>query len=161
MNELLPSFAVVIPMFNEQDGVRNCIERVCGELARLENRCALIAVNDGSRDGTAEILAGFATQNPLLIVVTHERNLGYGKALKTGTAQAIQTGFDYVLFMDSDMTNDPVDIAKFADKMGKGYDVIKASRYIPGGGVSGVPVRRRLVSWGGNLLGRILFGLGL
>ncbi len=54
--------------------------------------------------------------------------------------------FDYVVFMDSDLTNDPVYLEAFAARMDEGFDVIKASRYVPGGGVRGVPVWRVGVS---------------
>jgi dolichol-phosphate mannosyltransferase len=63
--------------------------------------------------------------------------------------------------MDSDLTNDPRDIPKFVQKMEEGFDVIKASRYVDGGGMSGVPWRRKVASKIGNMIASPLFGVGI
>lgn len=154
-----PTFAVVIPLYNEEKGVERCVREVCAVLAGLPHRCSLIAVNDGSKDRTSTILKGLVNVFPLLHVETHEKNKGYGGALKTGARCAIREGFDYVLFMDSDLTNDPRDIPKFVEKMEAGFEVIKASRYSHGGGVDGVPAKRYWISRIGNLLAHFLFRL--
>ena len=98
-------------------------------------------------------------QHPALDVVTHPANRGYGAALVTGAARAAALGFDYGLFMDSDLTNDPRDIPRFAEKMSGGADVIKATRYSLGGSIQGVPLYRVAVSAVGNRLARWLFRL--
>lgn len=153
------SFAVVIPMFNEEAGAEICVRRVYEELARIPQRNALIVVNDGSRDHTWDILQGIAPELDRLILVNHPRNQGYGAALKTGIQQARSRGFDYVLFMDSDLTNDPGDIHKFVARMEEGFEVIKASRYSHGGRVQGVPAYRYWISRLGNLLAHGLYGI--
>jgi len=154
-----PSLAVVIPMYNEKAGAEACVRQVCEVVAALDCECALVVVDDGSSDGTGEILAVLAPELPQLMVATHDRNQGYGAALKTGTRKAAGEGFDYVLFMDSDLTNAPGDIPKFIRKMEEGYEVIKATRYSHGGGIDGVPFLRYWISRIGNLIARILFGL--
>jgi dolichol-phosphate mannosyltransferase len=63
--------------------------------------------------------------------------------------------------MDSDLTNDPRDIPRFAEKMRAGVDVIKATRFTAGGGMVGVPWQRAFVSRAGNGVARMLFGLPL
>jgi dolichol-phosphate mannosyltransferase len=157
----LPSFAVVIPMYNEKAGAGDCVRKVCAELARMGQRTSLIVVNDGSSDGTGELLAGFQRDEPALIVVTHPANRGYGAALCTGVRRAVEEGFDYVLFMDSDLTNNPADISKFTAKMESGVDVIKASRFTKGGGMRGIPWRRSIFSIVGNLFASALFQVGI
>jgi dolichol-phosphate mannosyltransferase len=151
------SFAVVIPMFNEEAGVEGCVASVCAVLQTISNRTGLIAVNDGSRDRTGELLANLHRRQPLLDVVAHDRNLGYGAALGSGIRRAAERDFEYVLFMDSDLTNDPVDIPRFASLMETGIDVIKASRYSAGGGMRGVPWSRATISRVGNAVARALF----
>jgi dolichol-phosphate mannosyltransferase len=155
------SFAVVIPMYNEQAGAEDCVRRVCRALAAISGRSRLLAVDDGSADQTGAILDRLAPCFTNLQVIHHAGNRGYGAALRTGAAAASAAGFDYVVFMDSDLTNDPGDLAKFADKMAGGYDVIKATRYSHGGGVSGVPWYRVAVSVLGNWLARQLLRLPL
>jgi dolichol-phosphate mannosyltransferase len=146
-------------MYNEQAGAEACVRAVCEELRKLPHRSALIVVNDGSKDQTGEILGALAPQEPKLTLVNHPGNRGYGAALRTGVGQANQDGYDYVLFMDSDLTNHPRDIPRFVSKMEEGYDVIKASRYTAGGGMQGVPLSRAWVSRAGNGIARFLFSM--
>lgn len=156
-----PTFAVVIPMYDEEAGARRCVEEVSRALHDLPNKASLIVVEDGSRDRTRQVLEECRQQDPSLRLVVHEVNRGYGTALKSGIAEAASMGLDYVVFMDSDLTNDPADLRRFAGEMARGTDVIKASRYVEGGRVEGVPPGRRLVSLVGNLIGRGLFGVGI
>lgn len=157
----LPSFAVIVPMFNEREGAERCVREIAAVLDTMPNRTALITVDDGSSDGTATILQALAERHPVLDIVTHPVNRGYGAALVTGAARAAARGLDYALFMDSDLTNDPRDIPRFEAKMRDGVDVIKASRYIAGGRMVGVPWRRAVISRLGNAVARALFGLPL
>jgi dolichol-phosphate mannosyltransferase len=153
------SFAVVVPMFNEETGAQNCVDEITRLLRECSPGARLIAVNDGSSDQTAEILRTAAETNDILTVVTHEKNLGYGRALLTGGRTASTLGCDFVIFMDSDLTNDPRFIPIFAQKMDEGCDLVKASRYIPGGGVENVPAWRYWISRVGNAFVRLLYGL--
>jgi dolichol-phosphate mannosyltransferase len=154
-----PSFAVVIPAYDEEAGIEACVEAVVAALGTLPNRTALVVVDDGSRDATAELLRGLTSQHPQLVVVTHAVNRGYGAGLRSGIDEARRLELEYVVFMDSDLTNDPSYLRDFAARMAAGIDVIKASRYVPGGGTRGVPLWRSAVSRLGNATARILFGL--
>ena len=146
-------------MYEEEGAAEACVKAVCNELRNLTNRSVLIVVNDGSKDGTQEILQRLTLSEKPLIVVNHLSNRGYGAALRTGLEEAAKNGYDYALFMDSDLTNDPHDIPRFITQMEQGVDVIKATRYSKGGKVSGVPFYRVAISVCGNLLARLLFGL--
>jgi dolichol-phosphate mannosyltransferase len=154
-----PSFAVVVPAYDEEHGIEACVRAVAAALAALPNRGVLIVVEDGSHDATGAVLHRLEPELEGLIVLRHERNRGYGAGLRTGTEEALRRGYDYVLFMDSDLTNDPAYLADFAARMADGVDVIKASRYVPGGGVEGVPAWHSRLSQLGNLVARLLFGL--
>ena len=140
------SLAVIIPMFNEEAGAEVCVRTVCDELKRLPVISKLIVIDDGSTDSTLQILNSCATKEATLVVESHNRNRGYGAALRTGVKQSAELGMDYSLFMDSDLTNSPSDIAVFLPMIAAGFDVIKATRYSRGGGVSGVPLYRFLIS---------------
>jgi len=156
-----PSFCVIIPMFNEQAGAEVCVVRVTAELARLGDHAALVVVNDGSSDDTHAILKGLQPEFEDFHLLEYDSNRGYGAALRTGVAFAAESGFDYCLFMDSDLTNDPADLERFAAEMEKGTDVIKASRFVKGGGMQGVPWQRALVSRMGNWVASFLFRVGV
>jgi dolichol-phosphate mannosyltransferase len=158
-NYQLRSFCVVIPMYNEEPGAENCVLQVCEALSAIPCESKLIAVNDGSRDRTGEILDRLGPSFPNLTIVHHAKNSGYGAALRTGVSTAAKAGFDYTLFMDSDLTNHPRDLPRFVDRMREGYDVIKATRYSGGGGVSGVPAYRVVISRVGNWIAGLLFRL--
>ena len=71
-------------MYNEERGAEICVRRVCTALAAIPYPSQLIAVNDGSRDQTAAILDRLAPEFPNLLVVDHQKNAGYGAALRTG-----------------------------------------------------------------------------
>jgi dolichol-phosphate mannosyltransferase len=146
-------------MFDERAGAGRCVREVCRVLATLPHRSALIVVDDGSRDGTGETLAALAHDEPRLRVVTHATNRGYGAALCSGVAAAHGAGLEFVLFMDSDLTNAPADIPRFAEQMAPGVDVIKATRYSRGGRAEGVPWWRVAISAAGNRIARRLFRL--
>lgn len=154
-----PSFAVVIPMFNEQSGAAKCISEISNSLKQIDSTSQIIAVDDGSSDETPRILKGLLEINQNLCVLIHKQNQGYGGALKTGIKKAHELGLSYVLFMDSDLTNQPADIIHFFKKMELGADLIKATRYSDGGKMVGVPLKRRLISMTGNVISRALFRL--
>jgi glycosyltransferase involved in cell wall biosynthesis len=148
-------------MYNEEVGAEACVRTIADSLRGLAERSLLIVVEDGSADGTSEVLAAVAPQLDNVLVLRHPRNQGYGGALRTGGRAAAERGFGYVVFMDSDLTNDPKYLPLFVDKMRQGFDLIKASRYIRGGGVDGVPWWRVWISRLGNALACRLYGLPL
>jgi dolichol-phosphate mannosyltransferase len=154
-----PTFCVVIPMYNEEEGAARCVKKVAEELTRLAGGHKLIVVNDASGDRTGAILSELSDSVPDLEVLTHPANRGYGGALRTGAARAAERGFDYVVYMDSDLTNDPSELGRFLEKMREGYGVIKASRYCEGSKVVDVPQWRRVISLVGNAIAGGLYGL--
>lgn len=149
----------MIPAYNEASGIQACVRAVNEALDTLPNRTLVLVVDDGSRDGTPDRLAALDAELERLTVVRHPVNQGYGAGIRTGIAEAHRRGFEYVLFMDSDLTNDPRYLAGFARRMAEGADVIKGSRYVTGGGTHGVPIWRSTVSRVGNAVARLLFGL--
>jgi len=156
-----PSFAVVVPMFNEQSGAEKCISEISHAINNIDTTCKIIVIDDGSSDRTSNILKSLLELNHDLHVLIHKQNQGYGSALMTGIKKAHELGLSYVLFMDSDLTNQPADIIHFFKKMEANADVIKATRYSDGGNVEGVPMKRRIISRVGNVISRSLFRLPL
>ena len=90
----LPSFAVIIPMYDEQSGAEACVRKVCAQLSKMPHRASLVVVNDGSKDGTKGILAALQPVEQKLIVATHPQNRGYGAALCSGIRAAAEGGFE-------------------------------------------------------------------
>jgi glycosyltransferase involved in cell wall biosynthesis len=157
----MQSLGVVIPMLDEEAGAARCVDAVAPVVEKLGREARLIVVDDGSSDRTGEVLAQLARERELLEVETHERNRGYGAALRTGVEAARRLGLDWALFMDSDLTNPPGDITRFAALIDGPVDYVKASRFEPGGSMRGVPARRRALSVAANRISRLAAGRGI
>ena len=156
-----PSLATVVPVFNEEAGIERSCRAIAAVVRRYRGRAIVIAVDDGSADSSAAILADLEREIEVLQVCRHEANAGYGAALRTGAKRAAELGFEYVAFIDSDLTNPPEDLLKIGALAGAGHAYIKGSRFVDGGGMGSVPVRRRAFSEAGNTIARILFGTRL
>lgn len=159
--DALPSFCIGLPVYNEAAAIERCVEGIAGFLATVRARTAIIAVDDGSRDDSFELMLRLQQRLPQLIVHKHERNGGYGAANRTLCKLAAEQGFVYAIVMDADGTQDPRYIANFFPLMRQGIDFIKATRYRLGGGVDGVPWQRYLISRFGNLLARSVMDIPL
>lgn len=153
---LCPRVSIVIPAFNEAVMLRSSLETLHGYMTALNDRYRweLIVVNDGSSDGTDEILKQFASARPGIRVVHHPRNLGLGQALKSGFE--VSTG-DYVVVLDCDLSYGPEHIEKLLDKIRKDQaKIVVASPYAEGGRVSHVPwLRRTLSKWANRFLATV------
>ncbi|MBE3578087.1 MAG: glycosyltransferase family 2 protein [Limnochordales bacterium] len=113
---------VVIPVYNERRSVRN----VLSELFRHYDG-EVLAVDDGSTDGTAQELARF----PGVQVLRHATNLGYGRALRDGFEYAIRLGHDVVVTMDCDEQHEPAQVPVFLERLAQtDADIISGSRYL-------------------------------
>jgi len=146
--------SIVIPMFNEAENVRATVARVEEALSAFEGEYEIVAVNDGSTDTTLDILREVALQNQTLRVVSYSRNVGRGKALRTGFREARG---DLVVSIDADLSYDPkyiLDLLRVLENE-KDIDLVLASPYMPGGGVQDVPTFRLLVSKLGNKILRL------
>jgi dolichol-phosphate mannosyltransferase len=151
------NISLVIPAFNEAEGVEQTATKLNKLLARLRkqyNRVEVIFVNDGSRDNTAELLATAFADDPDVQVVSHEVNRGLGAALRTGF---MHTTGEIIVTTDFDGTYHFNTIPQILAHM-QVYkvDIVTASPYHPRGGVEGVPGYRLLFSYGASLLYRLL-----
>lgn len=155
------NFCIVIPMYNEEANVERCVNTLSVFLDGIITKSSIIAVNDGSMDDTGKILHSLLNKYKRLIIETHKTNKGYGAANITGGKRAFKEGFKYALFMDADLTQNVNYIYNFIDVMKKDIDFIKATRYAKNGGVEGVPFKRWVVSWVGNVLARAILRLPL
>ena len=139
----MTSFAVVIPAYNEENGIKEIIERVLAveeDLTRVGiDQYKLLVVNDGSSDRTAEITEELAQDNDRLLLINHPRNRGYGAALKTGFAQA---GTDLIGFLDADGTYPPEHFPQLCVAAMDGMDLVIGSRMA--GADTQMPITRRI-----------------
>jgi glycosyltransferase involved in cell wall biosynthesis len=118
--------SVVIPCYNEKD----TIEQVVNSVKAVNQASEIIVVDDGSTDGTRDILSRVFADDPLVRVMLHERNQGKGAAVRTGFAAA--TG-EVFLIQDADLEYDPRDYASLLRPIEEGRSkVVYGSRFLGG-----------------------------
>ena len=122
----MPYLSVVIPCYNERETIAEIIQRVHASAPEAE----IIVVDDGSSDGSREILQSLDGQQPPVKVLLHARNGGKGAALQTGI-QAAQG--EIILIQDADLEYDPRDYPALLKPLQEGRaDVVYGSRFLGG-----------------------------
>ncbi|MFX0135399.1 MAG: glycosyltransferase family 2 protein [Candidatus Hodarchaeota archaeon] len=115
-----------IPAFNEEKNIGGVIIRALKYVDRV------VICDDGSSDLTGEIAMGLGA-----IVVRHERNMGYGVALKSSFQEAIKLGADIIVTLDGDGQHDPKEIPRLLKRLGTGdVEIVIGSRFLVGGGTN-------------------------
>jgi dolichol-phosphate mannosyltransferase len=149
---------ITLPAFNEETTLSTLLERIRESMEENDIEYRVIIVNDGSSDGTGEIVDRMRETMPVTRI-DHEVNRGLGEAIRTGLLAAIDGAKDrdIIVTMDSDNTHTPGLIARMVRGIREGNDVVIASRFQPGAHVVGVPFYRRVLSRLGGLLFRIVF----
>lgn len=112
---------IVVPIYNEVPTIRKMLEHLDSIKKKDEE---LLIVDDGSRDGSSEIISQFNS----LKKITHRKNFGYGKSLIDGFDFAIEGGYDLVITLDCDFQHRPELIPVFKEKI-KQVDILSGSRY--------------------------------
>lgn len=123
--EDIQRISVVIPVFNEEENLPPLFDGLVHALDRLEVDSEIIFVDDGSTDGSLEIMRELAEKNARVRVVVFRRNFGQTAALDAGFSHA--TG-DVIIPMDADLQNDPADIPRLLSKLDEGFDVVSGWR---------------------------------
>lgn len=148
------TLSIIIPCYNEEDGLLNLKERLYPVLNRIkkDHKIELIFVDDGSKDNTNLLLHKYFKSKPGISVkiLKHEVNKNLGAAIRTGLSAVAS---DIVAMMDSDCTYDPEGLILLLDTFEKtGADIVTASPYHPKGGVENVPGYRLFLSKGISLI---------
>ena len=150
-----PQVILALPAYNEAEAIPDLLDAAREALLALEGFAPrVIVVDDGSTDGTAEIVRRFDAGFPVE-VVSHETNRGLGPAILTSLRAALErsaTPDDVIVNMDADNTHPPETIRAMIETLGAGADVVIASRYRPGSKQVGVPLGRRMLSFAARLV---------
>ncbi len=146
--------SIIVPVFNEATTIEAVLDRIrAATLSGVERE--IVVVDDGSTDGTRDILAGMAGRE--CHIVYHDRNRGKGAAVRTGLAHA---SGDYVLIQDADFEYNPADYARLLAPVAAGADCVYGSRLATGGDLKMAPLTvlaNRFLSW----MTRRLYGVRL
>ena len=148
---------VIIPTYNERENIENIIRKVFS----FEKEFNLLIVDDGSPDGTADIVKNLQNEYPdRLFMMQREGKLGLGTAYIAGFYWAIEKKYDYVFEMDADFSHPPHDLLNlyYACK-NEGADVSVGSRYIRGISVVNWPLGRILMSYYASMYVRTILGM--
>lgn len=117
--------SVVLPIYNERDNLLPLFDEIERALSATNKRFEIIAVDDGSRDGSARVLREAVAQRPYLRVIEFRRNSGQSAAFDAGFRAA---SGELVVTMDADLQNDPADIPALIAKLDEGFDVVTGWR---------------------------------
>jgi dolichol-phosphate mannosyltransferase len=141
----MASLSVVVPCYNEADGIPQLKERLLPVLDRVaaQRDVELVLVDDGSTDDTYALLVAAFGDRPGTRVVRHPKNLNLGGAIRTGIRE---THGDWIANLDSDCTYDPALLEPMLAEMERGADLVTVSPYHPQGRVDGVPAYRMVLS---------------
>ena len=150
---------VTVATYNEMENLPALVEEIFAQ-AEVD----ILVIDDNSPDGTGRWCDCRAKEDPRVHCLHRPGKLGLGTATIAGMRWAIKHGYDQVLNMDADFSHHPRYLPAFLAGMAppgaEPVDVVIGSRYIPGGGVEGWPLRRHVMSRGINLVARWLLGLG-
>lgn len=122
----MTDLSLIIPVYNEKDSLHLLMEAINASLAPLGKEWEVIFIDDGSTDGSLDVLGEFAGKDPEHVrVVVFRRNFGQ--------TAAIAAGIDYsqgktIVLLDADMQNDPADIPTLLAKLDEGFDLVSGWR---------------------------------
>ena len=147
---------VIIPTYNEKENIAAIINAVIV----LGNQYHVLVVDDGSPDGTANIVKELMQAHPDKIFI-QERvgKLGLGTAYIHGFKLALANQYDYIFEMDADFSHNPLDLDRLLAACENGADVAIGSRYVKGGATENWPLDRLIYSKGGSLYTRMITGM--
>ena len=118
--------SVVVPLYNEEESLPHLVEQLLKSLRPSGERFELVLVNDGSSDGTAEVLEQLSGEVPELVAVLLRKNYGQTAAMAAGFDAA---SGEVIVSLDGDLQNDPADIPMLLSKLREGYDLVSGWRH--------------------------------
>jgi dolichol-phosphate mannosyltransferase len=150
---------VIIPTYNEKEN----IERMVRKVFSLPFAFDLLIVDDGSPDGTAQIVKNLQIEfGSKLHLLERKGKLGLGTAYIAGFKYAIQNKFDFIFEMDCDFSHNPDDLVNlFKACSDGGADLSIGSRYVKGGKVVNWPIGRILMSYFASLYVRLILWINI
>ena len=144
---------VIIPTYNEKENVVKMIETVFS----LEKDFHILIVDDGSPDGTAQLVKEQQQKYPdQLFMIERTGKLGLGTAYITGFKWGLERHYGYFFEMDCDFSHNPNDLLRLYEAAKNGADVVVGSRYVKGGRLENWPFDRIFISYGASLYVRMI-----
>jgi dolichol-phosphate mannosyltransferase len=145
---------VVVPTYDERGSLPDLVAALLATTEPVD----VLVVDDASPDGTGALADELAADERRLHVLHRGGKGGLGSAYRVGLTWGLERGYDRFVAIDADGSHDPAVLPGLLAASGAA-DVVIGSRYVPGGRIERWPLRRRLLSAGGNLYARSLTGL--
>jgi len=150
----LDKAVVIIPTYNE---ISNIVKMLI-TLNTLHPTLNVLIIDDGSPDGTAQVVKSFQTKKQNLHILERKGKLGLGTAYIKGFKWALENGYDAFITMDCDFSHEPEAIPTFTERIGE-YDLVVGSRYIGGIRIMNWPMQRLLLSYFASIYARTITGI--
>ncbi len=149
---------LVLPAYNEAANLPELLDRAAAVFSAAGFDYSVVAVDDGSVDDTAQVLATYSKKMPLR-AIRHVQNQGLGPTIRDCLVESSRLAGDddVIVSMDADLTHDPGLAPRMVEMIGAGHDVVIASRFRRHAEVRGLSFHRRLVSWFASMVFRTLF----
>lgn len=148
---------VIIPTYNEKENIEKIIRKVFSLPCDFE----ILIIDDGSPDGTAQIVKRLQEEFPSLHIEERTGKLGLGTAYIHGFNWALKRGYEYIFEMDADFSHNPKDLIKLRDACLAGADLAIGSRYVKGVNVVNWPMGRVLMSYFASMYVRFITGIDI
>ncbi len=150
---------VIIPTYNEKENIKNIIDAVFA----LEEEFHILVVDDGSPDGTAQIVIDLQNQyKEKLHLIERAGKQGLGTAYIHGFKWGLKKGYDFIFEMDADFSHNPKDLIRLLEACRTdGYDMSIGSRYTKGGKVENWPLNRWLMSYFASFYVRVILWINI
>lgn len=155
----MPERLVIIPTYDEKENIEDVLTRVFG----LQPEFQVLVVDDGSPDGTADIVKGLMARWPGRLHLMERRGkLGLGTAYIAGFKWALERNYAFIFEMDADMSHNPDDLIRLYNACAQdGVGMSVGSRYVRGGSVRDWAWHRVAISWCASLYVRTVLWLGV
>ncbi|MEM1041493.1 MAG: polyprenol monophosphomannose synthase [Bacteroidota bacterium] len=151
-----PRVLVVVPTYEEAVNIRPMLKEILG----LAGRYDALVVDDGSPDGTADVVRAVQAEHPGRVhLIERAGKQGLGTAYLTGFRFARDEDYAYVCEMDADFSHNPQDLPLLVEAVRAGADIAMGSRYVGGIRVLNWPLRRLVLSYGAGVYTRAITGM--
>ena len=151
-------YLIVLPTYNERANLPRMVEAIGAVRDRVPMPGDVLVVDDSSPDGTGDLADELAARHSWLSVLHRAEKQGLGRAYLAGFAWALERPYTHIIEMDCDLSH-PVDALPAMLEASRDADLVLGSRYVAGGGVSGWPLARKLISRGGCTYARVVLGV--
>jgi dolichol-phosphate mannosyltransferase len=145
---------IVVPTYNEIDNIKPLIESI---FRVVPKEVEIMVVDDGSPDGTGDLVDSMAKGDPRIHIIHREKKMGLGKAYVAGFQWGLDQGFDVLVTMDADFSHDPKYLPTMLELV-RTNDVVVGSRYVEGGGTLNWGLGRKVLSRCGSIYARTILG---